>query len=135
VIEPNLFGTLPTNVPDRLVAWGRFKFPYRITLGPLLDWHSGLPYSIFNDLQNYVGPPNSRRFPNFASLDLQISKDFQVPFVPWVRKHTLRGTVRIFNLTNHSNFRDVYNTITSPYFGDYAGFEHRFVDLSLDVVY
>lgn len=37
VIEPNPFGTLPTNVPGRLVAWGRFKFPYRIRLGPMLD--------------------------------------------------------------------------------------------------
>lgn len=135
VIEPNLFGTLPTNVPDRLVAWGRFKFPHTITFGPLLDWHSGLPYSIFDDLQNYVGPPDSRRFPNFASLDVQASKDFQIPFIPWVRRHTLRGTVRVFNLTNHGNFRDVYNTVTSPYFGDYAGFQHRFVDFSLDVVY
>lgn len=52
-----------------------------------------------------------------------------------MRKHTVKGTVRIFNLTDHGNFRDVYNTITSPYFGDYAGFEHRFVDLSLDVLY
>jgi hypothetical protein len=135
VIEPNFFGTLPTNVSGRLVAWGRFKFPYRITLGPLLDWHSGLPYSVFNDLQTYVGAPNSRRFPSFASLDLQTSKDFQISFIPWVRNHTLRGTVRVFNLTNHGNFRDVYNTVTSPNFGDYAGFEHRFVDLSLDIVY
>ena len=55
VIEPNLFGTLPTNVSGRVVAWGRFKLPYRFTLGPLLDWHSGLPYSIFNDLQNLRG--------------------------------------------------------------------------------
>ena len=78
---------------------------------------------------------NSRRLPTFFSLDVQISKDFRVPFIPLLRKHLLRGSVRIFNLTNHGNFRDVYNTVTSPYFGDYAGFEHRFYDLSLDIVY
>ncbi len=82
-----------------------------------------------------MGPPNSRRFPAFVSLDVQVSKDFQFPFIPWVRKHTLRGSVRIFNVTNHGNYRDVYNTVTSPYFGDYAGFQHRFYDLSLDIVY
>jgi hypothetical protein len=135
VIEPNLFGTLPTNVPDRVVAWGRFKFPMKITATPLVDWHSGFPFSVYDELQNYVGPPNSRRFPTFASLDLQMSKDFRVSFIPWVRKHTLRGTLRIYNLTNHGNFRDVYNTVTSPYFGHYAGFQHRFFDLSLDVLY
>jgi len=135
VIEPNLFGTLPTNVADRLVAWGRFKLPQKLIVSPLLDWHSGFPYSLFSDLQNYVGPPNSHRFPAFVSLDVQVSKDFQFPFIPWVRKHALRGSVRIFNVTNHGNFRDVYSTVTSPYFGDYAGFQHRFYDLSLDVVY
>ncbi len=135
VIEPNLFGTLPTNVPDRVVTWGRFKLPQKFIVSPVLDWHSGFPFSIYDDLQNYVGPPNSRRLPTFLSLDLQTSKDFRIFFIPWLRKHTLRGSVRIFNLTNHGNYRDVYNTVTSPYFGSYAGFEHRFYDLSLDVLY
>jgi hypothetical protein len=135
VIRPDLFGTLPTNIPDRVVAWGRFGLPRKFTLTPLLDWHSGFPYSIFDDLQNYVGPPDSRRFPEFVSLDLRVAKDFRVPIIPYLRKHTLRGSVSIFNLTNHGNFRDVYNTVTSPYFGSYAGFEHRFYDLSLDVLY
>ncbi len=135
VIEPNLFGTLPTNVPDRVVTWGRFKLPQKFIVSPVLDWHSGFPFSIFDDLQNYVGPPNSRRLPAFLSLDLQTSKDFRISFIPWVRKHTLRGSLRIFNVTNHGNYRDVYSTVTSPYFGDYAGFQHRFYDLSLDVVY
>jgi len=135
VIEPDLFGTLPTNVPDRVVTWGRFKLPQKVTVSPLLDWHSGFPFSLYDDLQNYVGPPNSRRFPTFLSLDLQTSKDFQVPLLPWVRKHGLRGTFRVFNLTNHGNFRDVYSTVTSPYFGDYAGFLHRFYSVSLDIMY
>ncbi len=135
VINPNLFATLPTNVPDRVVAWGRFKLPKRFIVSPVLDWHSGFPYSIYNDLQNYVGPPNSRHFPTFLSLDANVSKDFRISFIPWLSKHTLRGSVRVFNVTNHGNFRDVYNTVTSPSFGTYAGFEHRFYDLSLDVLY
>ena len=135
VINPNLFGTLPTNVPERVIAWGRFKLPKKFTISPVLDWHSGFPYSIFNELQNYVGPPNSRRFPTFLSLDTNVSKDFHVPYIPWVSKHTIRGSMRIFNITNHGNFRDVFNTVTSPSFGTYAGFEHRSYDLSLDVLY
>ena len=135
VIRPNFFATLPTNVPHRLVTWGRFRAPWRVTLGPLLDWHSGFPYSSFDVLQNYVGPANNRRFPSFLSLDLQASKDFTIPFLPWVRHHTLRGAIRVFNLTNHGNFRDVYNNVASPFFGNYAGFQHRSYDLGLDIVY
>ncbi len=135
VIEPDLFGTLPTNVPDRVVTWGRFKLPEKVIISPLLDWHSGFPFSIYDVTQNYVGPPNSRRFPTFLSLDMKASEDFTIRFIPWVRKHMLRGSIEVFNLTDHGNFRDVYNTVTSPYFGDYAGFLHRFYDLSLDVIY
>lgn len=135
VIEPNLFGTLPTNVPERVLAWGRFKFPQKVVVSPLIDWHSGFPFSVYDDLQTYVGPPNSRRFPTFVSLDMQVTKDFQVRFIPILRKHMLRGGIRIFNVTDHGNFRDVYNTETSPYFGSYAGFLHRSYDLSLDIVY
>ncbi|MFZ0960292.1 MAG: carboxypeptidase regulatory-like domain-containing protein [Terriglobia bacterium] len=135
VIQPNLFGTLPTNVPDRVVTWGRFKLPRKFIVSPLLDWHSGFPFSTYDDLRNYVGPPNSRRFPAFASLDVQTSKDFKVPLIPWVRKKVLRGSFSVFNVTNHGNYRDVYNTVTSPYFGSYAGFEHRFYDLALDILY
>src|SRR5208282_5486493 len=122
VINPNLFGTLPTNVPDRVVTWGRFKLPQTIIVSPLLDWHSGFPYSLYSELQNYVGPPNSLRFPYFLSLDLRTSKDFQIPFIPKLRKHSFRGSISVFNLTNHGNYRDVYNTVTSPYFGNFTGF-------------
>ena len=135
IVQPNFFGTLPTNIPDRVVAWGHFDLPRKISVSPLLDWHSGFPYSIYSDLQDYVGQPNSKRFPTFLSLDVQLSKDFTIPFLPWVRKHMLRGSVRIFNVTNHGNYRDVYSTLTSPYFGDYSGFLHRFYDLSLDILY
>ena len=135
VIRPNSTATLPTNVPHRLVAWGRFKVPWKVTVSPLLDWHSGFPYSTFDVLQSYVEPPNSRRFPAFLSLDMQGSKDFRVPLLPWVRNHTVRSSIRVYNLTNHGNFRDVYNNVASPLFGDYAGIQHRFFALGVDIVY
>ncbi len=135
VIRPNSIATLPTNVPHRLVAWGRFKVPWKVTVSPLLDWHSGFPYSTFDVLQNYVGSPNSRRFPAFLSLDLQVTKDSRIPLLPWVRNHTVRSSIRAYNLTNHGNFRDVYNNVASPLFGDYAGIQHRFFALGVDIVY
>ena len=135
VIRPDYYGTLPTNVSNRLVTWGRFRVPRKVTISPLLDVHSGFPFSAVDVYDNYVGIPNSLRYPTFLSFDTQVSKDFRVPFIPWVRHHTLRGAIRVFNITNHGNFRDVYNNVTSPLYGNFTGFQHRSYDLSLDVDY
>lgn len=135
VIVPNLFGTLPSNIPNRVVSWANFKLPRELTLSPVFDIHSGFPYSAVDVLQNYVGTPNSLRFPTFASVDLKISKDFRIGFLPWVRGHKLRLAVSIFNLTNHTNPRDVYSNVTSPLSGQFAGLQHRLYDAYLDVVY
>ena len=136
VIVPNYFATLSNNVPHRVVTWGNFKIPWKITATPLLDIHSGFPYSAIDMYQNYVGAPNQYRFPTFASLDLHLSKDFHLPLLPsWLKKHLFRGELRIFNITNHGNFRDVYNNVTSSFYGHLEGLQHRFYDVSLDIVY
>jgi hypothetical protein len=40
-------------------------------------------------------------------------------------KHKLRLGVYSINLTNHGNFNDVYNIVTSPLFGQFTGFQRR----------
>ncbi len=135
IIQRNFFADLPSSVPNRLVTWGRFLVPWKITVSPVLDWHSGFPYSAVDVLQNYVGPPNSLRFPTFFSIDLKLSKDFRIPFLPWVRNHTFRGALAIYNLTDHLNPRDVYYNTTSPYYGHFVGFQHIMFDTSFDVVF
>jgi hypothetical protein len=135
VIRQNFFADLPSSVPNRLVAWGRFQVPWNITVSPVLDWHTGFPYSAVDALQNYVGQPNSLRFPTFFALDLKLSKDFRIPRVPWVKNHTLRGALAIYNLTDHLNPRDVYYSIASPYFGHFAGPQHIMFDTFLDVLF
>jgi hypothetical protein len=135
VIRPNFFADLPSNIPHRLVTWGQFRIPWAVTISPLLDVHSGFPYSAVDVVQNYAGQPNSRRFPTFASLDLKLAKDFRVRFLPWLSKHKFRGAFQIFNLTNLFNPRDVYNNIASPLFGRFVGLQHRFYDASIDIVY
>ena len=135
VIRPNFFASLPSNIPDRFVTWGRFNLPWKIVASPVLDIHTGFPYSALDERQNYVGPPASLRFPVFASLDLEMYKEFRIRFIPWVRNHTLRGILRVYNVTNHQNPRDVYNNVTSPYLGHFAGFQHRFYDTALSFLY
>jgi hypothetical protein len=135
VIRPNFYADVASNIPHRVVSWGRFKLPREVTVSPVLDVHSGFPYSPTDVLQNYAGAPNSRRFPAFFSLDLQLTKDFLVPFVPWLKGHKVRGALQIFNITNHSNPRDVYANVASPHFGSFVGFQHRLYEVSLDIVY
>ena len=135
VIRPNFYASLPSNVPNRFVAWGRFNIPWKIVASPVLDIHNGFPYSDVDELQRYVGYPDSLRFPTFISLDLEMYKEFRISFLPWVRNHTLRGILRVYNVTNHPNPRDVYNNVTSPYFDHFVGFQHRFYDTALNLLY
>lgn len=135
VIRPDVFAILPSNVSDRLVVWDTIKAPLESSISTILDIHSGFPYSAVDVFQNYVGDPNSFRLPAFASLDLQASKDMRLPWIPWLKNHKARGSFLVYNLTNHSNVRDVYNNIASPLFGHFAGFQHRLYDLRLDIFY
>jgi hypothetical protein len=135
IIRPNFFSALNSDVPNRVITWGQFKVPWKITASPVVDVHTGFPYSALDALQNYVGQANSLRFPAFVSFDLKLSKDFRIKFIPWVRNHTVRGSITIYNVTNHLNPRDVYNNVTSPSFGHWAGPQHRFFDPIVDLVY
>lgn len=126
-IHPDVTGTLPSNIPDRLVAWGVFSLPWKLKLAPVMDYHTGLPYSVIDSLQNYVGVPNSLRLPNFFSLDVKFYMEFKGHLkLPYGEEHrTVRLGVYALNLSNHANPLDVFNNDTSPMFGTFSGFQHR----------
>jgi hypothetical protein len=127
VIRPNVSGILPSDVPNRVVVWGAVHLPWSLTLSPVVDVHTGFAYSNLDVLQNYAGTPNRERFPAFFSLDAQVYKDFplRLPFLGHKSKHKLRLGAYSINLTNHRNFSDVYNNVTSPLFGEFTGFVRR----------
>jgi len=91
--------------------------PWKLEFWPLLDVHSGFPFSVVDDELNFAGRRDSRRFPAFASLDFQVIRPFQV--VVFGRKHTLRAGLKVFNATNHFNPRDVQNNIFASDFGSF----------------
>ena len=134
VIRPDVTSDLASNVPNRLVTWGAFGLPRNFTLSPIVDVHSGLPYSNVDNLQNYVGGANSQRFPTFFSLDFKVYREFKLPFLSSNKNRKLRLGVYSLNLTNHSNPLSVYNTVTSPYFGHFVGFQHRVNGFVIDIV-
>jgi hypothetical protein len=129
VIRPNVYGILPYDVPNRLVAWGIFSLPKKLKFSPIADLHSGQPYSDIDTLQNYVGTPNGQRFDTFFTLDIKIYRQFRVPFVGKDhgkgKGHHVRLGFYSLNVTNHGNYNAVYNNVAAPNFGQFAGFLDR----------
>jgi Carboxypeptidase regulatory-like domain len=136
VIRPDLYGILPSDIPNRLIAWGIFALPWKLTFSPLADVHSGFPYSPIDVQQQYVGTPNGERFPEFFSLDLKLYRQFRVPFLGnrGGKTHHIRLGVYTLNVTNHGNFNAVYNNVTAPNFGQFAGFLYRHEGAIIDFV-
>jgi hypothetical protein len=127
VIRPNVYGILPSDVPHRLVTWGVFHLPWALTVSPVVDVHTGFAYSDVDVLQDYAGVPDGQRFPMFFSIDAQVYRDFHLPlrFLERGKGHKVRVGLYSINLTNHGNFHDVYNNATSPFFGQFTGFQRR----------
>ncbi len=118
IIRPNEYARLPFEAPNRLLLWGDIRLPLDLLLSPVVDWRDGFPFSLVDEEQNFVGPRNrGGRFPRFFSLDLQITKGVTIPF--FGKKYRTRLGVKIFNVTNHWNPRDVQNNIHSPAFGTF----------------
>lgn len=115
VVRPNVYATLPFDVPHRFLAYGEVKAPYGIVVIPAVEIRSGFPFSFVDDRLNFVGGPNHARFPTYLSVDTTILKTFTVPFLD----KKARAGVILFNLTNHFNPRDVQNNLNSLQVGQF----------------
>jgi hypothetical protein len=127
VIRPNVYSILPSDIPQRVITWGVFSLPKKFMFSPILDVHSGYPYSNVDVLQNYVGTPNGEKFATYLSLDVKIYRNFQIPFVGAKsgKAHHIRLGFYSLNVTNHGNFNAVYNNVAAPNFGQFVGFLDR----------
>ena len=136
VIRPNVSGVLSSDVPHRVVASGFFRLPWKMVVSPVADVHSGLPYSNVDNQQNYVGIPDSNRFPIYFSLDARLYREFgiHIPHTERSKTHKVRLGVYSTDLTNRQNPHDVINNVTSPSLGRFAGFQRRYTGMVLDWV-
>jgi outer membrane receptor for ferrienterochelin and colicin len=117
VIQPNARGRLSFDAPNRFLFWGTLAAPWKLTLVPVYEIHTGFPYSVENEFREYVGPRNVARFPRFSSFDLQITRPLTLPFG---EKHLhARVGMGVFNLFNHFDPRDVQNNLASARFGQF----------------
>jgi len=134
VIRPNVSGILSSDVPHRVVMWGVAPLPWKLSFSPVVDVHSGLPFSQVDVLQNYLGVPNGLRFPTYFSLDVRVYREFslRVPFLGRSANRKLRFGLYSLDVTNHQNPHDVYNEVVSPFFGRFAGFDRRLDGFVID---
>jgi hypothetical protein len=134
VIRPNVSGILSSDVPHRVVMWGVAPLPWKLSFSPVVDVHSGLPFSAVDVLQNYLGVPNGLRFPTYFSLDVRVYREFslRVPFLGRSASRKLRFGLYSLDVTNHQNPHDVYNVVVSPFFGRFAGFDRRLDGFVID---
>lgn len=132
VVRGNLMASLPSEIPNRFLLWGSYALPHKILIVPHVELRSGFPYQPTNVFQQYVAATNGPqyRFPNYFSLSLRVSKDFQVD-----KKHAVRLSGTVTNLTNHFNPLEVHSNIADPQYGAFFGnYPRRFV-LDFDVLF
>ena len=116
LIRPNQYGPLSSDAPNRVLFWGIIELPHKLQFVPIFDAHSGFPYSKLDSNWNYIGERNqSGRFPAFGSLDLKLLYPFNLRF----RGHHIEflGGLKVIDVTNHYNPRDVQQYLGSPNYG------------------
>jgi len=117
VIQPDAFGRLSFDAPNRVLLHADIEGPWKLTIVPVFDIHTGFPYSVENQYREYIGARNVDRFPRFSSLDLQITRPISLPLGERHIKARIGGG--IFNLFGRFNPRDVQNDIASTSFGQF----------------
>jgi hypothetical protein len=117
VIQPDAQGRLPYDAPNRFLFWGDIAGPWKLTIMPVFDFHTGFPYSVQNEYREYIGPRSSERYPTFMSTDLQVTRPFTLHLGE--RQLRVRAGIAVFNLFNHDNPRDVQTIVQSTNFGGF----------------
>jgi hypothetical protein len=123
---------VPWDATNRILSWGYLPiFPNnrpwmkKWAWAYLLDYRTGFPFSVANQGGIISGPVDSYRFP--ASLDLNLHLERRFTFGGY--RFAIRGGVN--NLTNSRNPTGVINTIGSPQFLQFVGYEGRHFEFRL----
>jgi hypothetical protein len=130
IVRRRFYTNLAIDTPDRILVWGETPLKWKMKIAPMVEYRTGLPYSQVDAYQNFVGLPNSNRFPSYFSLDTQLIKDVQIN-----PKYAGRFTIRGLNLSNHFNALAVHQNIADPQFGNFFGSYGRRFRLDFDVLF
>jgi outer membrane receptor protein involved in Fe transport len=118
LIRPNQYGPLSVDTPNRGLFWGIIGLPHKVDFVPILDVHTGFPFSRLDQNWKYLGLENQAgRFPAFLALDTKAQYPVDLKF----HGHRLqfRAGVTVYNVLNHFNPRDVQQYYASPDYGTF----------------
>ena len=112
IIRFNANSLNPTDVPNRLIVRGTIGLPGKWVFSPLYEWRTGFPWSAVNEFQDFVGERNKAgRLPTVSTLDFTLAR-------PWrFRKYHFTAGLKIYNVFDAGNERDVQNNLASPDYG------------------
>ncbi len=113
-------GALAWDAPNRLLTWGWTPTHIcSVQLSYFFEYRSGYPFSVINLHQQLVGPPNSRRFPSYVSLNLALEKKFGFRGYLWAAR------IEAVNALGRQNPNTVVNNIDALNFGAFSGGQER----------
>jgi hypothetical protein len=119
VVPPRSYGPLSTDVPHRFLARGRLLPSSTWLVNAVVDWRTGLPYSLTNEYLDFVGPRNEQRMPIYLRADIGIEHRFKIhKLQPWIG-------IRAYNAFNAFLPADVQSNISSPAFGSLYNSQFR----------
>jgi hypothetical protein len=114
------FAPMPWDAPNRFLGWGYFPLHGpNWALAVLVDYRTGLPYSITTDSGIVIGPVDAQRYPDTFDVNVHIERRFVF------RGYRLGLRVGCNNITGHQNYTAVNNVEGAPSFGNYYGAEGR----------
>ena len=121
IYSPQAGGPLSWDVPNKFVSWGFLPVPRfkKWSFGYSAEWHTGFPFSVFNQFQQLVGEPNSRRFPDYLTVNPFIERRFRL------KGYTFALRAGLEDITGRRNPLVVENNVDSPDFLQYAVTSHR----------
>jgi hypothetical protein len=112
------------DAPNRIVSWGWAPTHIWATqLSYFFEYRTGYPFSVINLDQQLVGPANSARFPNYASLNLGLEKKFAFRGYLWAAR------VEAVNALDRQNPDTVVDNIDAPNFRTFTGGQRRALTL------
>ena len=118
LIRPNQTGILSSDAPNRGLFWGVVGLPHKFDFVPVLDVHTGFPFSQVDDNWNYVGQRNQAgRFRTFVGFD--VKAQYPVDFRFRGHRIQFRAGLSVLDVLNYANPRDVQQNDASPHYGTF----------------
>jgi hypothetical protein len=118
LIRQNQQGPLNSDAPNRGLFWDIIGLPYKFDFVPILDVHTGFPYSRLDQNWNFIGAENrAGRLPTFLALDAKLQ--YPVDFTFRGHRIQFRAGLTVYNVLNHFNPRDVQQHAASPNYGNF----------------